>query len=66
MNEWTKSPWAFEPLVSQNTRIEVPTLRCARCEQEADGSFQLKGGNEAWCQYCVREALVRMTAELRK
>lgn len=65
MHDDDQSPfqqWA----TTQSLRIEMPKLKCVRCEQEADGSFQLKGGDEVWCQYCVREALVRMTAELRK
>lgn len=50
----------------QSPYIAIPKLKCARCEQSSYRSFRLKGGNEVWCQYCVRQALVRMTSELRK
>jgi late competence protein required for DNA uptake (superfamily II DNA/RNA helicase) len=59
------SGWIYHGSGQELYRITKSAVRCARCKETVayDGFLQLPEGH-LFCQYCVREALVRMTAEL--
>lgn len=60
MTKWNVGAMANDELFRICLQPDPP---CSCCGKPAEGQFRLKDYDEVWCVHCVREALVRMTAE---